>query len=548
MNPFMSNRQEVEQRLQEEYDRFVEFGNLLDRTTRKYLVQYLQNQLDPNRHALPEINDQYFDYFKEALDGVFAIRNLLDLCQKHPKITEQIVLDTLYWLRKTYEKVRIKNPYQEETDLLQNYAITPLHLFFGRWHLLLTRLSHYYQRTEIELGFYEDRFRKRTTQRTFSDLSEAEKEQFELLFRDLLAQWDARLNAKLLEYQLTKLEEEREQYLELLSAKVTEYTRFTELVSPFTDYFGWDLSRELWEDTSFDILQEYTNLLENESSVQELADVLGQLREAEIELEEETLERTIIRQEWQIDEESPAEISGVEESNTISRMLSSEAGLLSESATEDLFLRKYAEKSLLTFKYDDRRLVRSEDQELEVYQRTKQREKGPFIVCVDTSESMTGRPELIAKVLTLGVLKMAMRENRRAYLINFSIGIKTLDLYDIANSLDEVAKFLSMSFHGGTDISLPLYEAIRQLKGNNYQDADVLVVSDFIMYRVNQEVLNEVRHFQQNQGTQFHSLTLGQEANGQILAYFDTNWLYDPKQKGIIREVAGALREIRDRF
>lgn len=544
----MSNRKEVDQKLQEEYDRFVEFGNLLDRTTRKYLVQYLQNQLDPDRYALPEINDQYFDYFREALDAIFAVRHLLDLCRKHPKITQQVVLDTLYWLRKTYDKVRTKNPFQDETDLLANYAITPLRIFFGRWHLLITRLSQYYEVDQLDTRFYEDRFRKWSAQRTFEELSPAEREQFELLLRDLLAQWDALLNAKLLEYQLTKLEEEQEQYLELLSAKVSEYVQLTELLTPFTDYFGWDLSRELWEEASFDILQQYDELLQDETSVQELADLLGQLREAEIELEEETLERTIIRQEWQVDEESPAEISGVEESNHLSRMLSSEASLLGAAETEDLFLRKYAEKNLLTFKYDDRRLVSSEDQEMEVYQRTKQREKGPFIICIDTSESMTGRPELIAKVLTLGVLKMAMRENRRAYLINFSIGIKTMDLYDIANSLDEVAKFLAMSFHGGTDISLPLYEAIRQLRGNNYQDADVLVVSDFIMYRVNQDVLNEVRHFQQNQGTQFHSLTLGQEANGQILAYFDTNWLYDPKQKGIIRELAGSLREIRDRF
>ena len=143
---------------------------------------------------------------------------------------------------------------------------------------------------------------------------------------------------------------------------------------------------------------------------------------------------------------------------------------------------------------------------------------------------------------------MAIRENRRAYLINFSIGIKTLDLYDIANSLDAVADFLRMSFHGGTDISLPLYEAIRQMRGQDYQDADVLVVSDFIMYRVNQDVLQEVRHFQQNKGTQFHSLTLGQESNGQILAYFDTNWLYDPKEKGIIRELNGLLDTIGGRY
>jgi uncharacterized protein with von Willebrand factor type A (vWA) domain len=539
---------DISQQLQEEYERFVAFGNLLDRPSRKYLVQYLQHQLSPDAYAVPEIKDDYFRYFRAALDDIFAVRQLLDLCRRYPRITRQVVLDTLYWLRKTYDKLQRKNPYQDETDLLENYSVTPLHVFHDRWHLLLTRLQRIYTREEIDLKFYESRFRELTKGRAFADLDDAARQRFELLFHDLLAQWDARLQAKLLAYQLTKLEEERDQYVQLLEAKVAEYQKLTELIAPFTEYFGWDLSRELWKDASFDLLQQYHDLLENEGSLQELADLLGRLREAEIELEEETLNETIIRQEWQRDPHTPAEITGVRESDDLSRLLSSEASLLADDTTETLFLRRFVGKNLQTFQYEDRRLVPSEDQEMTVYQRIKQREKGPFIVCVDTSESMTGDPERLAKVLTLGVLKMAMRENRRAYLINFSIGIKTLDLYDIANSLDEVANFLRMSFHGGTDISLPLFEAIRQLRTNDYQEADVLVVSDFIMYRVNQDVLAEVRHFQQNQGTQFHCLTIGERGNPEIMQHFDTSWLYDPAKKGVIRELSAGLRVIGERY
>ncbi|MEL6945487.1 MAG: hypothetical protein AAFO82_22770, partial [Bacteroidota bacterium] len=211
----------------------------------------------------------------------------------------------------------------------------------------------------------------------------------------------------------------------------------------------------------------------DEKSIQELADLLGKMREAEIEIEEETYEKTIIRQEWKVDELAKAEIVGVHESDDLNNLLSSEAGLLSNEATETLFLKKYADKGLLTFRYEDRRLVKSKDNIMEIHQKVRQKEKGPFIICVDTSESMTGRPEQIAKVLCLGILKMAISDNRRAYLINFSTGIKTLDLYNIANSIDEIAKFLRMSFYGGTDVSLALYEALRQLQNNDYQDADV---------------------------------------------------------------------------
>lgn len=539
-------RKDLEKKLTEEYQRFIEFGQLLDRQTRKYLVQYLQNLLGQADFTVPDdLNDQYFQYFREGLDRLFATKDLLPLLQKNDNITEQLVLDTLYWIRKTYHKVRQDNPFEDELKRLTMWSITPKHQFVSRWAVMTQYLKSVYPKEQLEVGFYANSFQETIGSKTIEDILPKDLERMELILTDLLAQWDALLNAKILEHQLQKLEEEREQYLELMEAKVEEYQKLMDIISPFSDYLGWDMSRELWQDSSFDIIQKYDELLQDEASIKELADLLGRLREAEIELEEETFERTIIRQEWVSDEYSKAEIVGVHESDDLNHLISSEASLLSDEHTEDLFLQKFAEKHLITFRYEDRRLIQSEDKFTEVNQRVRQKEKGPFIVCVDTSESMTGRPEQIAKVLCLAILKMAIRENRRAYLINFSIGIKTLDLYDVANSVDELAKFLKMSFYGGTDISLPLSEALRQLKTHDYEDADVLVLSDFIMYRVNKDVLKEVRHCQQNRGAQFHSLTLSDDPSSMILEYFDNNWLYDPRQKGIIRDLN---REVLETF
>ena len=537
-------KQEIQKKLEAEYQRFIEFGQLLDRQTRKYLVQYLQNQLGHADFSVPEeLNDQYFQYFKKALDRLFQLENLIPILQRNDQITQQLVLDTLYWIRKTYNKVQESNPYEEEVKRLTMWSITPKHIFITRWSVLTEYLKSVYQKEQLDIYFYQENFQQLIGSKSLDQIPPKDQERMELILTDLLAQWDALLNAKILEYQLKKLEQEREEYLELMEAKVEEYQKLMDIITPFSDYLGWDMSRSLWQDSSFDVIQQYDELLKDEKSLQELADLLGRLREAEIELEEETFEKTIIRQEWVADEFSRAEIVGVHESNDLNNLLSSEAGLLSDPSTENLFLQKFAEKNLLTFRYEDRQLIKSEDKYTEVNQRVKQKEKGPFIVCVDTSESMTGRPEQIAKVLSLGILKMAIRENRRAYLINFSIGIKTLDLYDIANSVDELAKFLRMSFYGGTDISLPLYEAIRQLKTNDYQDADVLVISDFIMYRVNKEVIKDVKFFQTKKGATFQCLTLSDDPNSMILEHFDNNWLYDPTKKGVIRDLQ---REVLD--
>lgn len=536
--------QETEELLQQEYDRFVEFGNLLNRRMRRYLVQYLQNKLTEERYVIPELDDRYYDYFRRAVDRLFAVAGLTDLTGKSHRIRRQIVMDTLRWFRKAYADSRAKNPHDEELQRLESWSVTPLKIFIKRWGSLITYLSGIYPRTELDTAFFRERFDRLIASKRWEEIPTNDRTDLELLLKDILAQWDALLYAKILDFQLNKLAEEEEAFVDFVSKKVEEYQRLEELIQPFSDYLGWDLSRDLWEETSFDILNEYNDILEQEHSVRELADLLGRLREAEIEIEEERFERTIIRQEWVVDEYSRAEIVGVQESDDLTNMLSAEASLLADEDTELVFLKRYADKNLLTFRYEDRKLVKSEDHFTEINQRIREREKGPFIICVDTSESMYGRPEQIAKVLTLAVLKMAMADNRRAYLINFSRGIKTLDLYDIANSVDEIAAFLRMSFYGGTNPSLALYEALRQLGSHDYQDADVLMVSDFIMYRIEDDVLRQIKYFQQNKATQFHSLTLSKQANPEVLDYFDTNWIYDPKEKGIIKSLTEGLRSI----
>lgn len=532
--------------LEREFERFIEFGNFLDRRTRRYLVEYFKHRLAGDIYELPDLNDQYFQYFRSALDHIFGIDGLLTIARSNEKITQFIVLDVLHWLRKTSDKVQKKHPFQKEVQRLEGWAVTPFHVFKTRYPFLLQFVASHYPPEEIQTRFYKKKYETYFEEKQ-GELTEQEREEFDLITNDLLSQWDARLQGRILEFQLKKFKEEEENYLELLESKVNEYQKLYSIISPFTDYLAWDLSRELWEDSSFDILKKYDDLLQDEQSIRELADMLGDMREAEIEMEEETFEKTIIRQEWKVDEEAKSEIVGIHESNDLNTLVSSEVGLLSDPQTESLFLKKYADAQLLSFRYEDRRLVSSTDQTMEVYNKIRQKEKGPFIICVDTSLSMEGRPEQIAKVLTLAILKRAVQDNRRAYLINFSIGIQTIDLYDIASSIDQVAAFLRMSFHGGTDATQAFAEALRMLETNDYEDADVLMISDFIMYKIEPKIMGEIRHWQQYKGTEFHSLALSNEANSEILRRFDTNWVYDPEKKGVIKELTRGLGEIVER-
>ena len=539
---------DIHKELEEEYIRFIEFGGLLDRKMRRYLVQYLQNKFDPDRHIVPELKDKYYRYFEGALDDIFLIDGLQDILQQNSSIKKRVLLDTIYWMKKSYKDVRTKHPYEDEQQRLSSWSITPMKAFLKRRQALPIYLSSIYRRDELDTQFYKVKFDALISSDDIDQLSAEDRKQLDLLVDDILAKWDALLYAKILVFQLEKFKEEKEAYIDFLNQKVVEYNKLRDLVEPFSEYFGWDLSRKLWKKTSFDLIESYRNLLDDEDSVRKLADLLGSMREAEIEMEEETFEKTIIKQEWVKDEMLKSEIVGVDSSDRLTDMLSSEAGLLSDSDTESYFLKKYADKKLLTFRYEDKRLVKSVDHIMEVNQRVKQKEKGPFIVCVDTSESMDGTPEKIAKVMTMAILKMSMNQNRRAFLINFSTGIQTLDLYNIADSIDEIAAFLKMSFYGGTDATLALYEALKQLDRADYEDADILMVSDFIMYKLGEDVKQQISHYQINRNTQFHALAIGDQVNNEVLNYFDTNWQYNPKEKGIIRALSRGLKDIGNRM
>ncbi len=536
----------AQEKLKEEFDRFVQFGAILDVATRKYLVQYLQQKLGLEPPSTPDINDTYYRYFTRALDKLFDEGKLVELLEGRQGLTYQVASDTLYWMRKAFGKIREKNPYDDETQRLSAASVMPLRDFIMRWYYIMNFLKNTYDREDLDSGFYEEKIKGIIGNRGPEQLTREEKEELDNVFHDLLAQWDALLSAKLLEFQLQKLEDEAEDFKDLLDKKADEYEKLYELISPFSEYVGkyWDMSRELWEDKSFEVLEKYNDLLQDEESIRQLAELLGQMREAEIITEEEEYERVIVRKEWVEDDENKAEIVGVYESDDLNNLLSSEIGYLSDEDTEDIFLKKYADKELQTFQYQDKHLVTSEDQFTETNLKTKLKKKGPFIICVDTSDSMRGTPEHIAKVLCFAILKMTARDNRKAYLINFSTQIQTINLFDIGRSLNEIAGFLRMSFHGGTDITLALHEALRQLRSESYRDADVLIISDFIMYKIEDEILDKVRYHQQNNGTQFHSLTLHEDPNAEVILQFDTNWVYDPEEKGIIRKLAGEMRKV----
>ena len=170
-----------------------------------------------------------------------------------------------------------------------------------------------------------------------------------------------------------------------------------------------------------------------------------------------------------------------------------------------------------------------EEQMIEVEEEEK---LGPIIICVDTSGSMQGSPETVAKAVTLFMATRAISQKRNCLLINFSTGIETLDLSGQID-ITKVMEFLRRSFRGGTDVSPALTYALNMMSDEKYSQSDLLIISDFIMDSLPEALHEKISAAKANKN-QFYSLSIGDLFLSQRLReVFDNEWVYNPSTSSI---------------
>ncbi len=526
---------EAKQKLVDEGERFVQFAPILDAIGRKYLVMWLQEKLLSDEYFDYPVKSDYLRHFAHSLERIFDSEDLQSLLQRQPMFGQRLFTETLHWLRHTFRSIEKKHPYETEAEHLDGWSVRPEDNLKTQWNYLI-RDAEMYTEARADFSYHRNKLKQALDSASFNRVID-----------DVFSLWDADLQGRILEYQLQQWEENVDDFKDNLDQKVEEMTEVEKIVGPYIDFLDpdWNLENQALEDTGYDVLETYHEWLKQEDSLRELADLLGRLRKAGIETDEDIYEQKLLRREEIRDPTLRSEIDGLHLGKELSHMLPTETVLFSDGDTEWQFYKKYAEEKLLQYQFRDRRFITNTDVLQRSEEKTKRKQKGPFIVCVDTSGSMEGEPERLAKVLCFGILKMAARENRRAFLINFSTGIQTIDLQNIAANLNELIRFLRLSFHGGTDLSLALAKTLEMLETNEYREADVLVISDFVMYRLSENIQQKMKRQQQHFDTRFHCMVIADQADEQQLNIFDQAWLYNPDEKGIYREIDHAMRTMR---
>ncbi len=149
----------------------------------------------------------------------------------------------------------------------------------------------------------------------------------------------------------------------------------------------------------------------------------------------------------------------------ISKLVPSEIMALGHPALRRDFMVRFAE----------RRLMQYEVKGLEKLG------KGPVVLLIDTSGSMSGAKEAWAKGVALGLLRIALEEKREFALVLFSDEQHMTSVtFTGTPDLQTLMRCLEVQYNRGTSFVRPLNEALRLMEGSELEKADIVLITDGI--------------------------------------------------------------------
>lgn len=545
------------------------FGSEADRKQLVDAMEDMTSPVEPTDIKIEFPQNNYAKLAENTFSDILDHNDIKDYIQSHEGVSENIQTDILEWLQLTKETLDKEDPFLDESIFIEQHK---------KWSAIdvatdLTnensKIQYHYRRlpsvseskrgaiapSNLNFDFYKNQFAEQKKEPKKAGKGNAPAqwkslEQLEVLRRNFIGDMENSLIDRKNKWEQERIDEMRKAFLEELYKKIQNFKRLEKLLSPFIKDFGrlWDLSEGIFETSGFEILEQFAKLLEQDQSLQELAEILGKQNRAQSIFEKELRDKVVIKTEWYPQNAYRGEIKGICFSNDISSVLPSELALMKNSATKKLFQLRFAQKQLLSFEYQRNVESTRKESTQEEASIEKKEPKGPIIICVDTSGSMHGTPENIAKTVTFALSKIALEEERKCYLISFSIGIETLDMSDFkkGDSLQKLVRFLQMSFNGGTDASPALQHAIKMLQSNDYKNADVLMISDFVMANLPRNLIDAIE-VEKEKNTDFYSLVIGTSGNQDTIDYFNHNWSYNTNDIHASRHLVEQLHSIKMR-
>lgn len=187
--------------------------------------------------------------------------------------------------------------------------------------------------------------------------------------------------------------------------------------------------------------------------------------------------------------------NGIKQGNVIEQLLTMELGSYASPITKIDFLRRYVEGQ--TLQYDTKG--------------PEQLGKGPIILCLDQSGSMSGQAT-ISKGFALALMSIARKQRRDFAWIPFSSDAADPLIYERGKiSVQDMIQLATIFLGGGTSFEPPLKAASQIIQLSRFNQADIVFVTDGESH-VSEHFLKSWNELKDKKGFAVLSLLLGRES------------------------------------
>lgn len=344
-----------------------------------------------------------------------------------------------------------------------------------------------------------------------------------IIRKNIISSWEKSYNDKNNIWTLNVIKSRRDKFIVDMESwiKLLKKLKYMSNILRIKTGVLWDFRVGELSEEDISLLQRWTNFINDYKDIEKICESMGRRVDTENAINNIEFKDTYNYSNKKIT--SKDEIVGIYFSKDIENIVPEELSLLCDRDFEKLFKLKYIENRLMCFDKDSYIFDEKEKQKIKAGYIDG---KGPVIICIDTSGSMKGINEYIAKATMLKIVMRALSENRNIYLINFSVEIYSYK-FSKYDGLDELIDFLKLSYHGGSDIYKALHEANRIMNTDDFKNGDVLVLSDFMMEDMPYHLI-ELCEKQKSKGNKFFAVSIGKFPFGySYRKVFDKHWIFD---------------------
>ncbi|MBK4785828.1 MAG: ATPase RavA stimulator ViaA [Pantoea sp. Pent] len=457
------------------------------------------------------------ELIEELIVALLASPQLALFFEKFPRLKQAMMGELPRWCTGIAAQMKttpVPDALAREFQLFQQMQLLSSHAFSEQLPAIMTQLK------ALPSPFIEEAS-KLLLHTDSARLSNAQHTLF-------LQRWRLSLTLQTLTLNETLLEEQREHLMAELQQRMAISGQLAPILTDDDEAAAgrlWDLSKAPLQHGDYELIVQYGDFLAQQPELMKLAQQLGRSREAKsVPSQDAPLEafHQLVREPDNV----PEEVSGIHQSDDVLRLLPPELAALSISELELEFYRRLVEKRLLTYRLQGDAWHEKVTLRPASHQQHEAQPRGPFIVCVDTSGSMGGFNERCAKAFCLALLKVALADRRRCYIMLFAHEVIGYEL-TADNGIEQAIRFLSQRFRGGTDLAACLSAVVTRMEGSQWQEADAVIVSDFIAQRLPDDIVSTIKQRQRHHQQRFHAVAMSAHGKPGILRIFDHIWHFD---------------------